>query len=207
MAVSKKLTRSEFECPLFGPPKDMPVNKLPTYEEVLRCCFFENYKIAFDSKKICKFFPNCSSCSSKVKALYDKASTPTVTTYRMIQLISSCHDSYRHLMKSFKRDKEKETFRQKLQNWRQRHWCFFDMSACKCKIPYSCNCQKVPEVCECPISISCLCEKEIPTLELKFVYFQRNLRKSLIGVIDVKETKKIDKSHLRKLTGRKRSNI
>lgn len=81
------------------------------------------------------------------------------------------------------------------------------MSACKCKIPYSCNCQKVPEVCECPISISCLCEKEIPTLELKFVYFQRNLRKSLIGVIDVKETKKIDKRHLRKLTGRKRSNI
>lgn len=209
MAVSKKLTRSEFECPLFGPPKDMPVNKLPTYEEVLRCCFLENYKIALDTKKPVSFSQIAAVVAHKVKALYDKASIPTVTTYRMIQLIISFHDSYRHLMKSFKRDKEKETFKKKVAELKAKALMLFDMSACKCKIIYSCSCQKVPEVCECPISISCLCEKEkkIPTLELKFVYFQRNLRKGKIGVIDVKETKKIAKKQLRKLTGRKRSNI
>lgn len=194
MAVSKKLTRSEFECPLFGPPKDLPVSKLPTYEDVLRCCFHEHYNIALETNKTVSFSQVANIVAPKVKALYDTASIPTVTTYRIVQLISSYHDSYRKLMKSFKRDKEKETFKKKVAEFKTKALLLFDMAACKCKMTYSCSCQKVPEVCECecPISISCECEKakKIPTLELKFMYFQRNLGKGKIGGVDVKETKK-----------------
>lgn len=209
MAVSKKLTRSEFECPLFGPPKDLPVSKLPTYEDVLRCCFHEHYNIALETNKTVSFSQVANIVAPTVKALYDTASIPTVTTYRIVQLISSYHDSYRKLMKSFKRDKEKETFKKKVAEFKTKALLLFDMAACKCKMTYSCSCQKVPEVCECecPISISCECEKakKIPTLELKFMYFQRNLGKGKIGGVDVKETKKITKRHERKLTEQKRS--
>lgn len=209
MAVSKKLTRSEFECPLFGPPKDLPVSKLPTYEDVLRCCFHEHYNIALETNKTVSFSQVANIVAPKVKALYDTASIPTVTTYRIVQLISSYHDSYRKLMKSFKRDKEKETFKKKVAEFKTKALLLFDMAACKCKMTYSCSCQKVPEVCECecPISISCECEKakKIPTLELKFMYFQRNLGKGKIGGVDVKETNKITKRHERKLTEQKRS--
>lgn len=51
------------------------------------------------------------------------------------------------------------------------------MSACKCTITFNCNCQKPPEAYRCPVSTFCLCEKEkkILTIEIKCLYFQRNL--------------------------------
>lgn len=211
MDVSKKLTRKDFECPIFGPPKDLPVSKLPTYEDVLRCCFNEHYNITLKTNKTFSFSEVVSIVAPKVKALYDKASIPTVTNYRIIQLIISYHDSYRKLMKSFKRDKEKETFQKKVAEFKAKALFLFDIAACKCTMTYSCSCQKVPEVCdcECPISISCKCNKtkKIPSLELKFMYFQRNFGKGKIGGVDVKETKKIIKRNERKLTQQKKSSI
>ena len=46
IVVFKKFTRSKFNCPLFGHPMEYSVNKLPTYKEVLKCGFYENYKLA-----------------------------------------------------------------------------------------------------------------------------------------------------------------
>uniref|UniRef100_A0A1B6CMK4 Uncharacterized protein n=1 Tax=Clastoptera arizonana TaxID=38151 RepID=A0A1B6CMK4_9HEMI len=103
-------------------------------------------------------------------------------------------------MKSFKRDKEKDKYKEKIEEFKQKALSLFDVSACKCKIAYSCNCKKVPEICECPISISCKCEKDkkMPVLELKFMYFQRNLGQGKIGNLDKKESKKITKRLQRK---------
>lgn len=146
MAASKKITRSDFDCPLFGCPRELPVSKLPTYQDVLRSCFHEQYLLALESNK-----PVCFSQIS--------SSIPTVTPYRIVQLINSYHNRYRNLMKSYKRDKEKEKYKQKIEEFKQKALSLFDVSACKCKIEYSCNCKKVPEICECPLSISCQCEK------------------------------------------------
>ena len=95
-------------------------------------------------------------------------------------------------MKSFKRDKGKDKYKQKIETFKQKALSLFDVSACKCKITYSCNCKKVPEICECPLSISCKCEKDkkIPVLELKFMYFQRNLGLGKIGNLDISGVEK-----------------
>lgn len=202
MAAAKKITRSDFDCPLFGCPRELPVSKLPTYQDVLRSCFHEQYLLALESNKPVCFSQISNIVAPKVKALFDKASIPTVTPYRIVQLINSYHNSYRNLMKSFKRDKEKEKYKQKIEEFKQKALSLFDVSACKCKIEYSCDCKKVPEICECPLSISCQCEKDkkIPVLELKFMYFQRNLGQGKIGNLDKKESKKITKRLQRKET-------
>lgn len=96
-------------------------------------------------------------------------------------------------MKSFNRDKEKENFKKRVEDFKQKSLLLFDVSACKCKITLNCNCQKAIEVCKCPVSIVCSCEKakKIPIIELKFLYLQRNHGMGKIGSVDVKETKKI----------------
>ena len=119
MAFFKKITRSEFKCLIFGHPIELSANKLPTYEEVLKCCFNENYKLALKSNNKPVKFSYVSNCvAQQVKSVFDKASIPTVTIYRVVQLINGYHDSYRNLMKSFKRDKEKGKFKKRVEDFK-----------------------------------------------------------------------------------------
>ena len=55
MAIFKKFTRSEFNYPIFGHPIELSVNKLPTYEEVPKRYFYENYKISLEIKQQASF--------------------------------------------------------------------------------------------------------------------------------------------------------
>lgn len=57
----------------------------------------------------------------------------------------------------------------------------------------------------CLVSIFREKEKKIPTIELKFLYFQRNLEVGNIGNLDRKETKKINQRRDRKLVEHKRT--
>lgn len=54
----------------------------------------------------------------KVEDLYKKSSIPSVSYERVLQMINSYHSKHQHLKKSFKRDKEKETFTTKLENFK-----------------------------------------------------------------------------------------
>lgn len=49
MALSKNITCSEFDCLLFGYPKELPVSKLPSYEDVLKCFSLEHYNLAVET--------------------------------------------------------------------------------------------------------------------------------------------------------------
>lgn len=122
MAVPKKFTRSMIDCPLFGHPKELPVSKLPTYEEVIRCCLLEQYNLASKTAKSASFSLVSNVVAKEIIALYEKASIPTVTPYRVVQLINSYHSSYRTLMKSYKRDAEKENFKKKVEVFKKK--CF-----------------------------------------------------------------------------------
>lgn len=211
MAVSKKFTRSEFNCPLFGNPKELPLSKLPTYEDVLKCFFYEHYNLVLKTNNIrlVSLSEVSNIVAQQVKSVFNKASIPTVSSYRIVQIINAYHDSYRNLMKSFKRDREKEKFKKRVDDFKQKSLLLFDVSACKCKITIDCICHKVPEFCECPPSIICNCEKakKIPIIELKFLYLQRNFGKGKIGSVDIKETKKITYRNERKLIETERTQI
>lgn len=95
MDVSKKIiTRQAFECPIFGHPRDFLQTKLPTHEYVLRCCFDERFKLSIEIITRTCFSKVAGTVAEKIKCLYGKASIPTVSDYRIVQLINAYHDSY-----------------------------------------------------------------------------------------------------------------
>lgn len=183
MSVSKKIiTRKVFDCPIFGTPKDFALNKLPTGEDMIRCCSQERHGLAVKvNNKSVSFSQVASTVAKKIIGLYQKACIPTVTDKRIVQLINALHDmKYYSLRKSYTRDKNKDSFKQKIADIKQKCSLFFDVAACKCPIVVNCICKKTPDLCKCDITISCDCAKsnKIPAIELRFVYLLRNLPKS-----------------------------
>lgn len=200
-ASMKTITRHAFLCPIFGPPRDFLSSKLPTRECVLRCCFEERFKLSVKtSNKSVSFSKVAGIVAEKIKFLYEKASIPTVTLYRIVQLINAYHDSYYKIRKSYNRDKDKTSFKQKIVKFKLNASALFDVAACKCAIVVNCTCKKNPDACDCEILVNCKCErvKKIPALELRFMFLQRQYGLGKIGSLDLKVTKKLNKSIERK---------
>lgn len=161
MAVPKKvITRQVFDCPIFGTPKDLPINKLPTGEEIIRSCSHERYNLAMqiNNKKV-SFKQVASTVTKKVITLYEKASIPTVTDKRIAQFITALHDKHYSLRKSYKRDRNKASLKNRVDEFKQKCSLLFDVAACKCLIVVECTCKKLPDLCRCKITIDCSCEK------------------------------------------------
>lgn len=196
------ITRKDFECPIFGNPRDLLGNRLPTHEDVLRCCFQERFNLSCETNnKRVSFSKVAAIVANKVKCLYDKSSIPTVTEYRVVQLINAYHDSYYKLRKSYCRDKDKTTYKEKIVQFKINASSLFDIAACKCIINIECTCKKTPDACKCPLSIDCICEKEkkIPVIELRFMFMQRKYGLGKIGPLDLKETQRNKEKLKRKM--------
>lgn len=204
MAVSRKavITRQVFDCPIFGSPKDLPNNKLPTGEEVLRSCFQERYSVALEINNISVSFKQVAqTVTNKLIGLYQRSSIPTVTDKRVTQLVTALYDKYSNFKRSYNRDRNKESFKKKVNDFKQKCSLIFDISACKCTITVDCTCHKTPQLCQCEIKIDCSCErsKKIPLIELRFLYLTRVHGIGKIGSLDRNETKKRTKSMERKV--------
>lgn len=77
MAVSKKLfTRQSHRCPIFGLPKSLSGVSLPTYEDVLLCCFEEIYQllVTSETRKNISFSIIVETVSCQIEGIYVKAS-------------------------------------------------------------------------------------------------------------------------------------
>lgn len=116
----KCITRREFECPIFGHPRDLLPNKLPTYEDVLRCCFQERYNLSLETNNKQVSFSKVSAIvANKVFNLYEKASIPSVTEYMVVQIIKSYHLYYK-LKRSYNRDRGKSTYMEKISDFKMK---------------------------------------------------------------------------------------
>ena len=72
MAVPKKImTRQVFDCRIFDTPKDCSSNKLPTGEDVIRCCSHERYDLALKVNNK-SFSQVASTVANKIIGLYQK---------------------------------------------------------------------------------------------------------------------------------------
>lgn len=125
-----------------------------------------------------------------IKSNYDKASIPTVSITRIVQLVKAYNDKYSGLMRSYIRDKETPNFVKKIDVFKMQGAKSFDVSACKCVMNVNCVCKKNPDSCECSIQINSSCQKsnKIPLIEQRFVYLQKELRMGKIGTVDKKDT-------------------
>ena len=105
MATQKKVlvTRQSHCCPLFGLPKELSGTNLPTFEDVLLCCFEESNKLSIssDSKKKIAFSTIADCVATQIEMIYRKASIPVVTHTQTVQMIKAYHDAYYNLRKSY----------------------------------------------------------------------------------------------------------
>ncbi|XP_033228892.1 uncharacterized protein LOC117180505 [Belonocnema kinseyi] len=81
---SKFKSRSTFNCPLFGGPKELSSFKLPTNEDVIKGCAFERQRLApEEGKKEALFSDIAENIAKEIISVYEKASIPHVMHKRV----------------------------------------------------------------------------------------------------------------------------
>ena len=141
--------------------------QLPTYEDVIRACMWEQ-----NERKTSELEPSWNkirqSMSSHVLNIWVSGSIPTVSIRRIEDMIQEIYDKPRALARSYKRDNGKPTFDKKIENFRNVIRKLFDIAACRCTC-VNCKCPK---------------DKKIPKQEIRFMKDQRNSRSMVIGGAD-----------------------
>lgn len=177
---TKFSSRKAMQCPLFGDPKDLVESHLPSIEDVILCCQQERFKLGTDSEgnKEPLFSVIADNVSKKVETIYTKASIPTVSHRRVLEMIKNYHKKY-VVAKSWLRFIEKySSTKQKVDDFKASAKKLFDIAACKCADFKNCR---------CPM------DKKVPILEQAFLFDQRGPRLGKIALVDVPETRKEQK--------------
>lgn len=165
-------TRKSTSCPIFGAPEEINENQLPTYKQVMKYYNLVRHQLKLEnnSKKEPSINEISEIVSSKVEYLWRKASIPTVSHNRVMQLIKSYHAKCKNLLKSLKRLSE-----EKIQDFHRNSERLFDLSSCKCKDLELCKCSK---------------DQKIPKEERAFLIDQRTERKMIMGTVDLLTSKR-----------------
>lgn len=69
------------------------------------------------------------------------------------------------------KDKNKDSFKEKIDEFKQKCILLFNIAACKCNIVVNRICNKIPDLCKCDITVNCDCAKsnKISAIDLKCV--------------------------------------
>jgi hypothetical protein len=121
--------------------------------------------------------------ANKIKDIWRRASIPTVTVTRIVQLIKGHHEKYTKLLwyPASRRNEEYDKKVNDLRDQTRNH--ISDIAACKCTDFSLCKCEK---------------SSKVPAIEQKFLQDQRNARQMMIGGIDRVTTKKLQERKRRK---------
>lgn len=167
-------TRSELECPIFGAPKCISENVLPTYEDMNRYFNWVEYEMKPLSTNPQQTATEATKVvAKKIVEIWDKASIPTVLQCTIIKRITSYRLKIRNLLKPYKQRNKVISYQKQLQDFRINSKVLFDVAACKCSDFNTCVCDKVFKV---------------PQSERTFILDQRTVRKMFISSVDVKTT-------------------
>ena len=119
-------------CPIFGNPSEFSEKQLPTYGDVMKCFNQERWKFKEMSNKDPAVADIAVIVAKKLISIYAKASIPTLSLKRIIDMIKSYHAKHRNIMKNYKRKKESELFKEKVEHFKRDSYRLFDISSCKC---------------------------------------------------------------------------
>lgn len=178
MPKSVRQSDKNFICPIFGSPKDISVNVLPTFEDVLKCWLLENKNLKKQQNR-----KNPSACdiaelvSKKVESLWAKLLIPTVSHQRVKEVMLKYHEDYLKVKKKFNRNKDSlENSKDEIEKFKKDSTKLFDIAACKCESFRKCKCPKY---------------KRVPFSERDFLVDQRSSRHLAIGSIDKVKTNEL----------------
>lgn len=173
-------TRKDAICPVFGAPTKFKDNVLPTFADVIKYYLWIRLELLQDSGKE----PSMSVVSEKIlerlKNIWYSSSVPTVSDQQILHLIREYHKKYRSVKKNFT-SKYNTKCLEKMEIFKVTAENKLFIAACKCK-DFS----------------SCYCKNKIPAAERDFLLDQRTSRKMVIGRIDFKTTKELQKKIVRK---------
>lgn len=86
------LTRNKVSCAIFGPPMEMPDNKLSTYFDVIKSYNLTKYQMKQEQNNNDPSHKNIAESSSRtvqVEQLWQKASLPIVSHHRILALLKT----------------------------------------------------------------------------------------------------------------------
>lgn len=174
--MSQVKTRKETCCPVFGLPEKLPVSQLPTYNAVMKYYLFIKYELKLSkTTKEPTVHDISQRLATEILDIWQKASLPTVSFKRVLQLIRSYHDKYRCLLKPYQGRQTNEKYQEKINKFVTESQRLFDVCSCKCKVISECDCSKNSRV-----SKEGVC----------FLLDQRTTRKMMIGGVDLVATVK-----------------
>ena len=171
-------TRSETEHGILGQPRPFQTNQLPTSADV-----FKAYDYLLKNNNCASVTERATVIANEIKALYNKASIPTIAVSSLVIRIKRLINKVHELGKYSDRKKSSATFKSSLQMLDQ----LFDICLCKC---FNKGVRE-RSACSCPLP------KKIPTLEWEFWIDQKTVRKMVIGKVDKEETIKLQKREKR----------
>lgn len=177
--------RNIFKCPLFGKPEELKKTQLPTYQDMLKCCFQERQNLApLKGSKEPNFKDIVENVAKKIEKVYLTSSIPIVSHKRVVQMIHTYHKTYKNLMKHYKEREKTSSYQSKIQIFLEKaKTTLFDISACKCVDFIVCTCKK---------------SSKVPVIEQKFLRDQRTTRLMYIGNVDKTTSQVLNKREKRK---------
>ena len=170
MNRSKGKTRSTKSCPLIGDPCELSKRCLPTYGDILRACSWERFHLKTTGQEP-RWKVICKNVSEEIENIWSASSVPTVTSKRIIAMLTTYHSKYNDLLKNVK-GKPSKNLLKKQNEFKEMNAKLFDIAACKCLVD-----------CACPKN------RKVPQLEKEFLADQRGERKMAIAGIDLTVTK------------------
>ena len=172
-------------CPVFGAPINLPANVLPTYSDVMKFYLQTAHTITQKHKRYRASFTDVADIVIiDVINIWSKASVPTVSHKRVVQLLKVYHTKFTNLLKPYKSRKDNDSYISRIVTFRCEADHLFDICSCKCPDTYKCTCEK---------------RLKVPAKEIPFLLDQRGERKMMIGGEDVTETKRLHKQLKRKV--------
>jgi hypothetical protein len=191
MAPAATNTRQSSVCPILGKPAELPQNVLPTCYDVMKYCLLLQKRVKENNNgKNPSIKVVIETCTTNIEKLWIRASIPTVSHRRIVQMIRDRYEKYKNLLKSYHR-RHQETYKTRLDEFSNSTEKLFDIASCKCSDFLACQCSK---------------SQKVPPAEQVFLIDQRGNRNMYIGGIDTPATKAIKKRELRKAQAEARIN-
>lgn len=160
-------------CKIFGTVSDFSGLVLPTYSDVIKCYLYKQWNL-YPTKNV-PFKKIFELILKELKEIWVKASIPTVSHYRIHQMLKLFLEKYNNIKKKPK-SRKKTTI--EINRFRDLYeFKLFDIAACKCNLNKVCVC-----VCDT--------ERKVPKFQQKLLNDQRTERKMIIGSPDIAEIKK-----------------
>ena len=150
---------------------------MPTYKDVLKQYFLtrEIIKTCQESNKEPTFGDIAPIVILDVHKLWEKASIPTLSHRRILEMLKTFHAKYRNNLKT---KKARKSYQLQVDSLLQDSEALFDICSCNCKVIYKCSCET---------------PRKIPRIEVPFLLDQRTDRNMTMSGIDNGESNRIQK--------------